>query len=227
MENAQKALIIAATILITIMVIGIFVYVFRAGGDFSASFDKKQLSGQLELYNSRFEVYNKPDNTIMDLITVCNLAYSVNSDCEYNESSTVKIEIEFDGQKLVIPDTADLGYKLKKNQIYLNNEIISLFNLCENPINKLKEDNYQSTIEDNKNKLNKTHLGTIKYKDPSDNHKELSKYATIYKYYFNCTNMEYHINDTGSNAKVKYMKFERNVFPEGSEKYWNPDWNNE
>ena len=139
MENAQKALLIAATLLISIMVIGIFVYVFRAGGDFSASFDKKQLSGQLQLYNSKFEVYNKQDNTIMDLITVCNLAYNINSNSEYNNSDSVRIEIDIDGTKLLMPETADLGSKLKKNQIILqgNTDPISIFNLCENPLGQI------------------------------------------------------------------------------------------
>ena len=51
-----------------------------------------------------------------------------------------------------------------------------------------------------------------------------TKYATVYKYYFNCTDIQYHVNDEGENTKIKYMKFERNIFPKGTDKYWDPSW---
>ena len=59
MENASKALLIAATILLSILIIGLFVYIFKAGSSVGENYDKKQISQQLELYNSRFELYDR------------------------------------------------------------------------------------------------------------------------------------------------------------------------
>ena len=87
MENASKFLIMAATILIALMLIGIFTYVFRAGARVDEQYDLEQAENQLELYNSKFENYNVQDNRIMDLITVANLPYDVNSMTNYHNSN--------------------------------------------------------------------------------------------------------------------------------------------
>jgi len=104
MDNASKALIMAASILLGVMLFSVFVYVFRAGASLDETYDAAQNVRQLNLFNSYFEVYDKDDNTILDMITVANRAYSVNKDANYDETMAIKIVIEIGDKFYVIPN---------------------------------------------------------------------------------------------------------------------------
>lgn len=185
MENSSRALIMTATVILAVLLIGLFVYIFRVGSGVSESYDKKQQSEQLELYNSRFELYDIQSNTIMDLISVANLAYSVNVQCGYDITNTVDIEITAGTAKFSIPGNDRKG--LQKNEIISGTStIMSIF--------KLATDNLDSLGVATNNELDT--LVTTKY----DN--QTSK--TIYKYLFECKKIEYH----KQNGKVSKMKFE-------------------
>lgn len=225
MENASKFLIMAATVLIALMLIGIFVYVFRAGARVDEQYDLGQLQHQLELYNSRFENYNVPDNTIMDLITVANLAYDVNTMTNYDNSNSVLIEIVIGSKTFTIPAPQDeneknrLRQEFKKNQILDGSgKVISIYDLANKTVEELKASGGGFDADD---KLSKTHLGNISYKDVNGN--ETSKIATIYKYIWNCTQITYH-DLTG---RVASMRFERAIPEEGSDLYWDPEFDEE
>ena len=51
MENASRALIMAATVLLGVLLITMFVYIFREGSQVSKNYDIQQQANQLELYN--------------------------------------------------------------------------------------------------------------------------------------------------------------------------------
>lgn len=222
MENASKALIMAATVLIALMLIGIFTYVFRAGAKVDENYDLELAEGQLELYNSRFENYNVPDNTIMDLITVANLAYDVNTMSGYDDAGSVLIQIVIGSKTFTMPAPTDpaekekLKKEMKKNQILDGSgNLISIYDLANKTVEELKASGGGFEPKD---KLSKTHLGNITYYDDSGS--EVSKVATVYKYIWNCTEITYH-ELTG---KVASMKFERFVPEKGSDLYWDPDF---
>lgn len=225
MENASKFLIMSATILIALMLIGMFTYVFRAGASVDEQYDLEQSENQLELYNSRFENYNVPDNTIMDLITVANLAYDVNTMTNYDNSSSVLVEIVIGSKTFTIPAPQDeaekvrLRQELNKNQILDGSgKVISIYDLANRTVEDLKA---SGGGFDAKDKLTKTYLGNISYKDIAGN--DATKMATVYKYIWNCTRITYH-DVTG---RVASMRFERVVPEKGSDLYWDPEYDKE
>lgn len=75
MENASKALIMAAGVLIGIMILSLAVYLFATFGSTSTELHKQKETDQLNQFNSQFTSYEgKEDITIYDVITVANLA---------------------------------------------------------------------------------------------------------------------------------------------------------
>ena len=76
MENASKALLMAAGILISMMVISLALYLFITFGNASKNTHKKNEENQLAQFNSQFTSYaNKSEGVnIYDVITMANLA---------------------------------------------------------------------------------------------------------------------------------------------------------
>ena len=77
MRNSYQFLMMAATVLVGIMLLSVFVYVFRAGAKASRSVDEKQMQDQLIAENAQFEFYNRPNNTVSDMISLINLVYNL------------------------------------------------------------------------------------------------------------------------------------------------------
>lgn len=89
MENASKALIMAAEILIGVMIISIGVYLFNAMGNYSADTTAKMEETQIAQFNNQFLKFygtsatngSKPEPikcTIHDIIGLANLANKTN-----------------------------------------------------------------------------------------------------------------------------------------------------
>ena len=198
MENASKALLIAGTILISIFIIGMFVYVFRACGSLCETYDKKQTAEQLELYNSKFEAYTGKDSTIMDIISLFNLAYNVNESSNYDSQDTVEIKVIAGNQIFYISKDApvkkangevDETTHLNRNEIFVSKNLsgekkISIYDLTTKTLNDL------NINTDGTEQLIVTKLSKQK--------------ATVYKYLFKNTEIKYE----HQNGKVSSMKFE-------------------
>ena len=93
MENAVKALIMAGSVLISILVISILVFVMRKGGIINSEFDSQISDRELAKFNSQFEIYQKDDNTFFDIITLSNLAWDINKKYNFDEQNSVKLTI--------------------------------------------------------------------------------------------------------------------------------------
>ncbi len=79
MENASKALLMAAGVLIGIMILSLAVYLFASFGSASAEAHRQNAENQLAQFNAQFTSYQyRTDVTIHDVITVANLARSNN-----------------------------------------------------------------------------------------------------------------------------------------------------
>lgn len=99
MENASKALLMAASVLIGVVILSLAVYLFTS---FSGSVNEMEgqiEEGQLEQFNNKFTSYAGKDNlTIYDVITVANLAIENNKNYDLTSTSnsnfyiTVKLE---------------------------------------------------------------------------------------------------------------------------------------
>ena len=98
MENASKALIMAASILIGIMIISLAVYLFATFGATSAELHEQMQTDRVNQFNTQFTTYQNMTNlTIYDVVTVANLAkdnneyYGLTSSDESNYYITVQL----------------------------------------------------------------------------------------------------------------------------------------
>lgn len=105
MENASKALIFAGSILITLMIIGVAVYIFQRGQNLNDNTASRAENAEIQSFNAQFSSYETvwnngatfsdkhsrytaPStlNTIADVISAVNLASSTNSQNNYGYS---------------------------------------------------------------------------------------------------------------------------------------------
>lgn len=106
MENASKALIIVAGVLIGIMILSLAVYLTTTMGGSAAKVHEQVRQDQLSQFNSQFTKYDgREDATIYDILTIANLAMNNNEEYDLlpagnreNENSfyiTVKLKNDY------------------------------------------------------------------------------------------------------------------------------------
>ena len=91
MENGAKALVMAGGVLIGILVISFMMLALRAGGSINSEYNVQMSETELLKFNSQFEAFHRNNNTIFDVVTVVNLAYSINQQIGWNEYSGVTV----------------------------------------------------------------------------------------------------------------------------------------
>lgn len=132
MENASRALLMAAGVLVGILVLTLAVYLFISFGTTSAELHKQNYEQQLEQFNSQFTVYEgKDDVTIYDVVTAANLATENNIYYEFEKRNAITdgkdnyITIKLDNNTLPgkYRGTIEKGYKYSGDIDY--NELIS------------------------------------------------------------------------------------------------------
>lgn len=87
MENASRALIIAGTVLIAILIISVAISIINLYGNYVAEAEQKRINQEITQYNAKFEKYaeksylkdSENEISIHDVITIFNLVK------EYNE----------------------------------------------------------------------------------------------------------------------------------------------
>lgn len=90
MENASKALLMAAGVLIGILILSLAVYLFVSFGSTSAELHKQNEAQQIAQFNSQFTSYEgKEGLTIYDVITVANLATESNIYYEFPKRNSM------------------------------------------------------------------------------------------------------------------------------------------
>lgn len=115
MENAVKALIMVAGLIIGVLVIGLLVYLFRIGGNVASNYEQSMSEGEIASFNAKFEKYitklnTNPEansgtnngynnlfiqqsNSIHDIVSVINLAYDTNAQLK-SSNSTDGLQVE-------------------------------------------------------------------------------------------------------------------------------------
>lgn len=124
MENATKALIMAAGVLMGIVILSLAVYEFTSFGISSKEIHKANEETRLNEFNSQFTKYEgKDDVTIYDVITVANLAKENNSYYEFsprsldqNTGKDLYISVILDDNSIENQDQSK--YKLKIDSEY-------------------------------------------------------------------------------------------------------------
>lgn len=109
MENASKALIMATSILLGIMIISIGVALFTTFSDFGKSTLQKVEDARLAELNNNYLKYQNGYATAHDIVSVANLArqnnvkYELQDQAKYNENTyyvQVKVDKTYNFEKL-------------------------------------------------------------------------------------------------------------------------------
>lgn len=89
MENASKALIMAASMLIGILILSLMIYLFASFANTASKTYEQKQEEQLEQFNTQFTSYVGDERiTIYDVITVANLATENNIYYELNKKDS-------------------------------------------------------------------------------------------------------------------------------------------
>ena len=80
MENASKALLMAASMLIGLLIISLAVYLFATFGAQAAQMQREEEIQDLRRFNEQFTIYEEQSGTISiyDVITAANIAQNSN-----------------------------------------------------------------------------------------------------------------------------------------------------
>ena len=101
MENASKALLMAAGVLIGILILSLAVFLFANFGAASAEAHKQNEENQIQQFNVQFTAYQgRKDITIHDIVTVANLAKSTNQSFGLTEQTDNNYYITVSAQGL-------------------------------------------------------------------------------------------------------------------------------
>lgn len=233
-KNLSEALLMAGSIVLGLILLATFINMMRAGGSVNKAYDETQMQYQINGFNYQFEIYQREDNTILDMVTLLNLAYSVNNDNGYDINNYVTIELRIGSKTYRIPrvlsqdahdslDFYDKNSMLQRNMIYdttggppLTNSygIMSIYNLLNKSIGDLGISGAGFKSED---KLSKIHIGEfVSYpdlpaSDPNAGKPVKGTNGTTYKYVFESLIDEFEYNT--NTGRVQKMVFRCKVNP--------------
>lgn len=195
MENVSKVFLISAGVLIALMVLAIMIRMFDAGASISETVDAAQITRQQELYNSKFEVFDKPDNNIIDIVSVMNLAYSINEDSDYDPSVAVQILVNIRGKTFEIPSEEARALSGRNKVLDGTNEI-AIYDLLNTSMNDLGISFAETKAGE---KLTESKLQYNQKK---------TYYKTTYKYLFESDPEQFEYNPvTGKVSKIVFTAY--------------------
>ena len=91
MENASKALLMAAGVLMGIMILSLAIYLFASLASYAEGVEESNRENQTAQFNSQFLSYN--EMTLYDVITVANLARNYNEINGFTQSDEEYITV--------------------------------------------------------------------------------------------------------------------------------------
>ncbi|MGN1296901.1 MAG: hypothetical protein ACI4VH_00470 [Clostridia bacterium] len=134
MENASKALLMAAGVLIGMLILSLAVFLFMDFGATSKGIYSEVESNQLTQYNAQYTVYSgREDITIYEIVSVINLAKQNNTDYKdyTNFENEYKVLVSVQGTEYTDKTSSDIQILLEKyNGITGNGELEKTF-LCK------------------------------------------------------------------------------------------------
>lgn len=148
MENASKALLMAASVLIGVVILSLAAYLFAYFGSSVKEMNDQMKEEQLELFNNQFTSYEdkKKELTIYDVITVTNLAIENNRYYELSLASNNNfyIEVKLNGLPLQSKTQNELSNLLNSESL-----VDSIDSITGETVKKLKR--YQCKVYFNSN----------------------------------------------------------------------------
>lgn len=222
MENASKALLMAAGILIGLILLTSGVYLFNTIRSSQQAKYANLSEEQILAYNAEFESYDKQRMYGTDVITVLNKAIDLNTQNEWYSNKDYQIDVTFKLQTTV--ENYIIPYSLNKttrkmeqgkrqsagktDKYTLIGDGKKAYSILDNSDFKQIEKFLKTQTEESEKRRNEK---KEKYKDKDGN---VVEYETYYEIYYNgfsdfkrkifkCTNVEY--NNLG---KISKMEFE-------------------
>lgn len=118
MENASKALLIAAGVLITVIILTFGVSIYTLFSNHSKEYARIMDDTEIQKFNSNFDIYiGRKDITAQEVISVCNLAK------EYGDK--IKINIQ--------PNTGKMGNTPEEFLSFFSDKTFECNGTNENP----------------------------------------------------------------------------------------------
>lgn len=128
MENASKALLMAASVLIGVLLMTLMVYVFYFSSDYSSKIKDNIASKDIYETNVKFEIYNgRDDLNIHDVQTIINLVK------DYNEEAVNKINLNLKPVSLESELAKEKQSTYMCKMSYNSNKKISEIKIIKNP----------------------------------------------------------------------------------------------
>lgn len=120
MENATKALLMAAGILITIVVLSLAIFTYGSVSNYYQTKQRNVSQEQIAAFNREYSVYDRDDVSGFELVSLINKAIDFNQNKVYGANNTENTE-EANNSKL------NLGYTEMKIDINLNSPTSSYY----------------------------------------------------------------------------------------------------
>lgn len=94
MENASKALIMAASVLIGVLILSLMAYLFLFMSNYAGTVEENLYAKETYQFNVQFQEYDeREDLTAQDVITIVNLVNNYNSKFEQGKNDPQAIKI--------------------------------------------------------------------------------------------------------------------------------------
>ena len=192
MENASKALIIAAGMLIAMMILGLIVLMFNSTQDYQKAEEQLQTEQQLQEFNKQYEAFNKQKLSGSEILSLANkmLDYDDRKKSQGYEELELTVNMK--------ENTFNKGKILKKESF---DTIVSDVDTI-----KAKASGGEKTLKELMAKYNASNIENSDYTNANVSIGELNKYISLYEFKnktFKCTNVTYN-----SEGRIKSMTFE-------------------
>lgn len=122
MENASKALLMAAGILVGVLILALMLTLFFSSKELTSSYDKRKQTEAVQQFNVNFTKYLGQDLTIHQVITITNFAtqnhVNISGSCGSKSTSDISEETLEKVYTLTIDTYDENGYitKIQINQ---------------------------------------------------------------------------------------------------------------
>ncbi len=116
MENASKALIMAGSILIALMIVGVLIYMWASSSELFKQNESAELAEQIKMFNLEYEGYNKKLLRGTDVISAMNKADS-------NNRKYAKPGIKIKGKTITQEEMEDPNYYINVNFIMVEETV--------------------------------------------------------------------------------------------------------
>lgn len=135
MENSSKALIMAASILIGVLILSLMSYLFLFMSDYASKVEENLYAKEIYEFNTQFNEYDeREDLTAQDVTTIVNLVNNYNSKFEQGKNDPQAIKLTGLSQDKInnILNNNLETIKIYKCKIKYGNEKVSQIIITEN-----------------------------------------------------------------------------------------------